>query len=81
MNEFKITKAAIEEIIEEWRILFKCNYKKWEVKVLVTNGVIPGDHTTNVSTSDIYYFDLPDEVRKNHFELIKAAINDKRRNT
>lgn len=78
MMGFKINSVKPELIIEDWRISFKFDTKKWEVKVSTRNGVVYGGPDDNVAIDNMDYFSYSDAVRKEHFDAFKKAIMGKK---
>lgn len=77
---FKINSTKPELVIEDWRICFKFESKKWEVKVSTRNGIVHGGPDDNVATDNMDYFYYSDAVRKTHFDAFKKAIMSKKTN-
>lgn len=50
--------------------------KLYSFKLRSIDGVVYGDCHTGIGTSDLTYFDLPQEIRQQHFEQIKKYIED-----
>lgn len=57
----------------KWHIRFKFDHKIWEIAVWVRDGKVVGDHT-NIGTSDLPYYEYPDEILKENFVIIKKHI-------
>lgn len=74
MTNFKINSTKRELSIEDWRIAFKFDTKKWEVKVSTRNGIVYGGPDDNVAIDNMDYFSYSDAIRKAHFESFKRAI-------
>lgn len=72
-TDFKISSTKMKAVVEDWRICFKYNFKKWEVTVSTHDGIVCGGPDDNVM-ADPEYFLFPDDVREKHFMAFKKAI-------
>jgi hypothetical protein len=74
MTPLKINSTIRVSVTEDWRIVFKYQHKKWDVKVSTINGVVFGGPNDNVAIDNMDYFSFPDDVREKHFQKFKEAI-------
>lgn len=78
MPKMQIVAIKAIGVVEQFTITFTYYKDTWTVSVCVKNNEVYGDYYTNVSTSQLAYFNIPIETRQKHFEQFKKLIHEHR---
>jgi len=72
--KMQVVEIKTRDVLVEYFITFAFYKDTWSVIVRTKNHEVYGNCNTNVSTSQLAYFDIPIETRERHFEQFKKLI-------